>query len=59
MADNLSDFITAWPDIAKHDGVACLVSANGIRLKVDIHSASKSIGNDKRWRGQVVGPGVG
>ena len=48
LTDECGNLFPGWPDIAEHHWVTRLISANGLRVKVDIHSASKCVGNDKR-----------
>ena len=49
LTDNLSNFVSARPDISEHDGVSILVSANWVDLEVDVDSASEGVSDNKRW----------
>ena len=59
LVDDGVDIISRWPDVGEHDRVTLGVIANGLCLEVNVDVASKGVGDDKRRRGQVVGPRVG
>lgn len=50
--------IAGRPDVAEENRLALLVVTERGGIKVKVHSASKSVGNNERRRSQVVGTGV-
>ena len=60
MPDDLfAHLLLSWPDFAQMDRLSVGVTANRFLLEIDIDRPRKGVGDNQRWRGEVVGSNVG
>lgn len=59
VSGNFRDFFTRRPDVCQEHVVSLLILTERSSFEVEVNRASKSIGNDKRRRSEVVGASVG
>ncbi len=57
--DELLNLVRRRPDVGEIDRLALPVGAKRLAGQIDEHRACERVSHDERWRGEVVGPGVG
>ena len=55
----VADFFLSRPDVLQVDRLAVAAHAQRLAVQVDVHAAGQGVGDNQRWRRQVVRPHFG